>query len=143
MSGALSENLPKDAAVYTGFWINWSSGLMRGATLTVANSTGGVITAFLALFVTVVGTSLWRLLCFVLHTKLSARQIPRDGFYHQQQVILRNASTAMDGLKSFAQLAWKWRDRSTRRRRQIIPLISGMVLLSSTFFIASILSSQV
>lgn len=116
--------------------------LLRGVTLTLTKRDGGLLTALLALFVTVVGKSFWRLFCFAAHTFLSTNT-PQDGLYHQRQAVLRNADGTLVGLRSLMQLAWRWRGRSPRLWIRIIPFICISAFLMSGFYIASLFSSQV
>lgn len=44
-------------AIYTGFWVNWTYGPVKGATITLSHRDAGFLTAFLALFVSVAGRS--------------------------------------------------------------------------------------
>ena len=142
MSGVLADSI-SGAAVYTGFWINHSQSQISGATLTLRHRDAGLLTAFLALFVAVVGRSCWRLFCFVAHSFFSAALTPQDGLYHQRQAVLRNATTEVDGLEYFVKLAWHWRRKTGRLWLRIIPLISITALMITIFYIASIFSSQV
>lgn len=129
--------------VYLGFWINWSYGSIRGATLTLTQRDGGLLLAFLALFVTVAGTCFWRIVCFVLHHKLSS-ETSKDGIYHQRQAILRNAANTMSGLWSLLQMNWVWRKHTQARPyRRILPLIMFSVIITSVFILASIFSSRI
>lgn len=54
-------------SAYTGVWTNWSHGRIFGLTLTLSHRNGAFLTAFLALFVTFVGTCFWRITKFALH----------------------------------------------------------------------------
>lgn len=135
-------NVGPENAVYTGFWVNWSQGQIRGATLTLTNRNAGFLTAFLALFVSLAGRAFWRLCCFAIHLKLST-DISRDGLHHQRQAILRNATTDVTGLQGFLHLAWNWRNRTTRPVFRLLPVITLTALITATFYAASILSSQV
>lgn len=80
MNGTVAQSLLA-YPVYTGIWFNWSQGRIQGATLTLSHQNGGLLTAFLALFITVVASSFWRLFCFAAHFKLSAGKSPQDGLY--------------------------------------------------------------
>lgn len=116
--------------------------LGRGATLTLTKRNGGLLTAFLALFVTIVGRSFWRIFCFIVHARLSYKTA-QDGLYHQRQAVLRNADASMGGLKSFIQLAWSWRKGSFQAWRRMTPLIGSTLILTIGFYVASVFSSQV
>ena len=99
----------QDYEVHLGFWTNWSYGKVRGGTITVTQSNGSLLIAFIALFVATAGKSLWRLLCFALHSIWSQPSIPQDGWYHQRQAILRNSETALYGFWQLlcSMIAWK------------------------------------
>ncbi|KAK5103630.1 hypothetical protein LTS08_003048 [Lithohypha guttulata] len=86
--------------IYDGPWINWSHGLATGMTVTLSQRAGGLLTAFIATFVTICGAELWKLLCYILH-QLRSQKTPQDGLYHQQQVILRTSPTPGGA-------AWLW-----------------------------------
>lgn len=55
------------AHIYRGPWINWSHGLIAGATVTLGEREGGLLTAFIATFVTIVGAELWKIICYISH----------------------------------------------------------------------------
>ena len=141
MSGSVVNFGPTDA-VYTGFWVNWSYGWTRGATLTLSHRDAGFLTAFLALFVSIAGRYFWRLFCFTVHSRLSTNN-SQDGLYHQQQAVLRNAATDVTGLHLFLQLAWHWRNRSTKQWSRLLKVIIPTVFIIAAFNAASIFSSQV
>lgn len=128
--------------VYFGSWINWSRGKYNGATITLTPSNAGILVAFLAIFVSVAGGSLWRIIAFIVHQQRLAKS-PRDGLHYQQQVILRNAATP--GVASW-QLLWlfpAWRKISRRPFWRSLPLILLALLNLSTFFAAGILVAEV
>ncbi|RAL08519.1 uncharacterized protein BO97DRAFT_398097 [Aspergillus homomorphus CBS 101889] len=80
---------------YTGVWINWSEGAIRGATLTLSQKNSGVLSAFLAMLVSLAGSLFWGILGFALHqlgTTEPTRR--RDALHYQRQVILRNKGAA-------------------------------------------------
>jgi hypothetical protein len=52
---------------YTGAWINWSEGAIRGATLTLSQKHAGVLSAFLAILVSFAGSLFWIILSFAIH----------------------------------------------------------------------------
>ncbi|KAL9114279.1 MAG: hypothetical protein Q9227_001701 [Pyrenula ochraceoflavens] len=47
-------NSVSDASIYLGLWTNWSHGTVRGATITLTKRDGGLLIAFLALFISTV-----------------------------------------------------------------------------------------
>ncbi|KAF2679340.1 hypothetical protein K458DRAFT_490655 [Lentithecium fluviatile CBS 122367] len=128
--------------VYYGVWINWSRGKSDGSTITLTPSGAGFMVAFLAIFVSVAGGSLWRILAFLIHQQRITKT-PRDGLYYQQQAILRN--TATPGVASW-QLLWlvpPWRKLSRRPFWRSFPLILVALLNLSLFFAAGILVAEV
>ena len=128
--------------VYLGVWTNWSKGRVFGSTLTLTRQDGDLLIAFVAFFVTFVGTRFWRICCVVFHLLYSSHS-PQDGLYHQRQAIFRNASNAESGLVSFLQMAWAWK-RSTRR--MLLRMLAPVVITSCCvfgFIIASGFSSRV
>lgn len=128
--------------VYLGVWTNWSKGQLFGATLTLSRQDGDLLIAFVAFFVTFVGTRFWRICCVVFHLLYSSHS-PQDGLYHQRQAIFRNASNAESGLVSFLQMAWAWK-RSSRRTllRMLAPFVVTLCCVLG-FIIASGFSSRV
>lgn len=135
-------NTVSDDYIYTGAWVNWARGPIKGSTITLTHRNGSLLTAFLALYVALVGRSFWRLFCFTLHSFFSNGLSPQDGLYHQRQVILRNTGSDVDGLQYFVRLIWAWRNRSVRPWRRVLPLLGLTILTTTAFYAASILSSQ-
>ena len=88
---------------YTGPWINWSRGAVSGSTITLTQRDGGLLTAFLGIFVTSSGATFWRILSFAIH-QCRTKEGPKDGIHHQQQVILHNSSTATAAAWQMTQL---------------------------------------
>ncbi|KAK7192149.1 hypothetical protein PSPO01_01721 [Paraphaeosphaeria sporulosa] len=128
--------------VYYGSWINWSRGKYGGATITLTPRNAGILVAFLAIFVSVAGGSLWRIIAFFLHQRRVAKD-PRDGLHYQQQVILRNAATP--GVASW-QLLWlvpSWRTISRRPLWKSLPVVLLAVLNLLAFFTAGVLVAEV
>ena len=128
--------------VHLGFWTNWEYGNIRGATITLTNGSGKLFIAFIALFITVVGTSFWRIVCFGLHFALSSDK-PQHALYHQRQAILRNSSTGWDGFRSFSQSLWSWR----KAGRHVLPylLLPNFlaIMCSILFAVAGVFSSRI
>ncbi|KAJ4355598.1 uncharacterized protein N0V89_003618 [Didymosphaeria variabile] len=128
--------------VYYGSWINWSRGKYNGGTITLTPRNAGILIAFLAIFVSIAGGSLWRIIAFILHQRRVAKD-PRDGLHYQQQVILRNAATP--GVASW-QLLWlvpPWRRISKRPLWKSLPVVLLALLNLLTFFAAGILVAEV
>lgn len=136
------EDIPKYYDIYRGIWTNWSRGPIFGLTLTLTRRNGDLLIAFLALFVTIVGTSFWRIACFFIHNLYSS-ETPRDGLYHQRQAILRNSANGSSGLVSLAQSLWAWRRKSKNPFKRILPIIALTIICLCAWATASGLSSRI
>ncbi|KAI1179955.1 hypothetical protein F4777DRAFT_355236 [Nemania sp. FL0916] len=122
--------------VYVGIWTNWSRGQLFGLTLTLTDRIASGVIAGTATFVTIVGSYFWKAVCFSLH-RLYAKSTPQNAIYHQRQAILRNSSTAEEGLEQLARLIWV--NRGRRGRLAPLPaLVAGLIFMYS-FLVASTL----
>ncbi|KAF2262432.1 hypothetical protein CC78DRAFT_618493 [Lojkania enalia] len=128
--------------VYIGIWINRLYGPVHGATLTLDRQSGGLLIAFLALYVTVTGKSFWRIVRFWCHFFLSSIAHP-DGVYHQRQAILRNWESAPDAAWEFIKIAVAWRRRARSNWTRLIPPLILAVFVTAGFAIAGLFSSHV
>jgi hypothetical protein len=108
---------------------------VQGATLTLTRESGGLLIAFLALYVSASGQSFWRVGCFVLHRLYSSME-PEDGLYHQRQAILRNSDTAVASVFKFAQAMSSWRRKSDRPLLRTAPVLLFAAVIFSAFTIA-------
>ena len=131
-----------DNDIYLGFWTNWSHGRVRGTTLTLSRRHGGLLMAFLALFVATTGTRFWRISCFFIHRYLSSENA-RDAQYHQRQAILRNAANSTSGLWALLRTCWAWRRNELAPYRRFLPSAFFALLTVMTFAVATIFSSEV
>ncbi|KAI9150808.1 hypothetical protein HJFPF1_10585 [Paramyrothecium foliicola] len=129
--------------IFVGVWTNWSYGRVSGSTLTISKSDGALLIASVAFFVAVVGTQLWRILCFILHGLLSEDK-PKDALHHQRQVILRNSASPAGCFMSLLKLAYAWRMSSVGSRplRRLLPLLFGTILIAVALLVASGMSSR-
>ena len=130
------------SSVHIGPWINWSHGPILGATITLSARDGGLLTAFLALFVTTAGAAWWRISSYILH-QYNAKHEYQDGLHHQQQAIFRNTSTPGAAAWEFIQLAWYWRKNAGRPLLRTLPVIILALLNLTLFAVAGIFSSEV
>ena len=128
--------------IHTGTWINWSHGRVLGSTITLSERDGGLLTAFLATFITVAGAAWWKLLSYALHQS-RARQESRDGLHHQQQASFRNTGSAGAAAWQFVQLSWYWRKHTVRPLARNLPFILLAIMNMIVFALASIFSSEV
>lgn len=133
---------PESYSVFIGSWTNWSHGRIFGSTTTLTRRDGNLLIAFIALFVTFVGTCCWRIACYVLHSFYSTKK-PEDAIYHQRQVILRNSANAATAVWTIFEALWAWRYRTSRLYRRMVPLIGFTLFHISAFAVAGIFSSRV
>lgn len=126
-------------AIYTGFWIEWNEGRIKGATLTLSNRHGAYLIAFLALFVHIAGSSFWRLSSFFLFRRRTHPGL-HDKSALQQQAILRNGSSAFTALRRLATAAVLARPRQMAQRWG---LLTWAIVSFAGFLAASTLSSKV
>ncbi|KAI9832552.1 MAG: hypothetical protein M1819_004342 [Sarea resinae] len=130
------------AHIYVGPWINWSHGLIKGSTITLSSRDAGLLTAFLALFVSFAGGQLWTILSFVIHQSRASLK-DKDGLHHQQQAILRNTGSAGAASYQLARLALPWWKRAKRPVWRTIPVMILPLINLVGFGVAGIFSSQV
>ncbi|KAL1625938.1 hypothetical protein SLS56_007084 [Neofusicoccum ribis] len=130
------------SGIHLGTWTNWSQGQILGATLTLDRQNGGLLIAGMALFVTWVATSFWRICCLMFHRMYSTDK-PRDGLYHQRQAILRNSASAGSGLTSLLQTGWAWRRNTRLSFCRTLPVMLFAALCIVAFAFASVFSSKI
>lgn len=129
---------------YLGVWTNWSRGKIYGATLTLPRREAGLLTAFLAIYVSAVGGQFWRIVCYSFHQARAGRTARQGDVFHRQiQVLLRNSEGAGGGLWEFARLPFQWRlwGRGTILKCAFFAFLAFLNL--SAFGAASIFSSAV
>lgn len=137
------EIMSEASQIYTGFWTNWSNGAIRGATLTLSQSHGGVLIAFLAMFVSFIGGVFWTIISFAIHqintTEPSQR---RDALHYQRQITLRNEGPA-SAAWNFVKL-WKAHRKTTSwPALRLLPcaLLASLTLL--LFYVSGIFTSYI
>ncbi|EON69223.1 hypothetical protein W97_08482 [Coniosporium apollinis CBS 100218] len=131
-----------DSPVYIGTWVNWTKGSVLGSTVTISADHGAYLVAFLALFVRWAGAHLWSIICFCLHQWRSTPE-ERDGLYHQQQAVLRNALSDSSVLWFLTKLGWNWKNNTHGAIRRNVPLMIITVSHMIIFAICGIFSSRV
>lgn len=128
--------------VYLGIWVNWTYGLIYGATLTLSQRGGAILTAAIAVFITSTGSRLWKLTSFVIHQLRSSRQ-PQDGLFWQQQVIFRNALSAEDSAWSFLKQHRYWKGHVPQRNIRTIPWALFGFTYAILLAVAALFSSEI
>jgi len=130
-----------DTRIYSGFWADHTRGSVEGTALTVGNQAGLYVIAFLALWVRLVGSHFWTIVCFVCH-QLRASPHPEDALHHQQQFLLRNSQSNVGTLWDLTKVIWYWRS-STRSFVRSFPLLALALTHAFLFTAAAFFSSQV
>lgn len=130
------------SSVHHGFWINWSHGRIKGSTITLSERNGGLLTAFLALFVAITGSQLWKIISFAIHQTRASRN-PRDGLHHQQQAVFRNAGSPSGVAWAFAQMPVYWWSAATRPLLRSLPWAVFALIYMAGFGLAGVFSSSV
>lgn len=129
------------SSTYTGIWFNRGHDVVTGSTLTLDERNGGLLTAFLAIFVSATGAATWKITRYSLH-QFRARQEYQDALHHEQQAIFRNSDSPVGASWQLMQLTWYWRNNATRYLIRTIPL-AGLALLNLVLFgVAAVLSSH-
>jgi hypothetical protein len=124
-----------DDDILQGFWINRSFSKARGATLTLDPSRGGLLIAFLALFVATTGNGFWKIIRCILHITLSSDD-SRDVIYLQRQAILRNSRLAADAALDLTKTSYIWHKKAHAAKRRLLPS-AFLALLTALSFIAA------
>lgn len=131
ISGSLDED------IYLGFWVNRSFDAVHGATLTLDRKRGGLLIAFLALFVSTSGRSIWKILRVFLHFVYSSDK-SLDGVHLQRQAILRNTPMALDAAFEFTLIFHAWRRRGANLLRKLLLPAALALSLALAFIVAGI-----
>lgn len=124
----MSQVMESQPGIYTGFWTNWSRGPVLGATLTLTRFHANILIAFTSFFLGIVGTRMWRIVCFILHRYFSRPS--GDGLHHQRQLVLRNSQSAEHGLVNLLWLYLAWKRVST----QNLSRLSGPTVIAAICF---------
>lgn len=122
--------------------MNWSYGRVQGSTFTLSLHHSAYLVAFIALFVRLAGGQLWGVIAFLASVKLSSAK-PEDGLYHQQQAILRNASSPASVTWDMFKLSWFWKKTPSTVKRRTLALLFSSFTYIAAFAVAGIFSSKV
>ncbi len=137
----MNQALEASSYVYQGVWTNWSKGSIMGVTLTLSPQKATAVVAILAIFVQMAGSQSWMILRFALH-QIRASAGPKDGFYHQQQAILRNSPSDISTAGQLVQSVWAWRRHTKRPLPRTLFLICCAFCHFLFFLLAGIFSSN-
>ncbi|KAI0439426.1 hypothetical protein F4803DRAFT_564555 [Xylaria telfairii] len=126
--------------VHLGLWTNWSRGRIFGPTLTLKRKDADLFIAFTAFFIAIVSTRVWRIVCFAFHRRY-ATPTQQDVVYHQHQVILRNSSSAENGIQLLIRLLWDNRNKKGSMRLATTVMVAAVCIVA--FAAAGGFSSQI
>ncbi|OJJ50131.1 hypothetical protein ASPZODRAFT_59289 [Penicilliopsis zonata CBS 506.65] len=130
---------------YSGLWINWSHGLFRGATLTLPQEYAGLLTSFLAIFVSFSGGMFWRILSYAIHQcNTTSHNKQRDALHLSRQVLLRNSGTSSGGAAwSMTVLGFSMHNRASHAILRMIPLVLLALLTMAVFGVSGVFTSYI
>ena len=131
-----------ESYIYNGVWVNWSRGPILGWTLTLAFKQAQLLTAFLAVYVTVAGSQFWKILSYLIHQSRAA-PTPGDGRHQQVQAILRNTGTPLSASWELMKLGRPWRKVAPSGFGPILILALIGVFHSAGWGLAGVFSSSV
>ena len=137
----MPQALDASSYVFQGVWIDWSKGAISGSTLTLSPVNAAVLVAVLALFVQMTGSQLWTAIQFMFH-QCRASKAPMDGYYHQQQAVLRNNTSGLSTLRQLLRIMWAWRGRARRPFRRSVHLMFWALFHFLLFGLAGVFSSS-
>lgn len=129
-------------SIHTGVWINWSHGLIQGATLTLSPRNGALLLSFIAAFVTITGARLWNIISFIWH-QLLVRKDHQDGLHYQQRNILRNVTSPGGAAWFFLLQMWHWRGRAAWSFFRTVPWTLLALAYIALFGLLAVFSSQI
>ncbi|KAI4131584.1 MAG: hypothetical protein LQ341_006351 [Variospora aurantia] len=136
-----------DDLVHLGVWQDFSEGKDTGWNLTTTTRQATVLTAFIAIGVTAVGTRSWKIFRFLLYQS-RRHHLARDAMIREQEVILRNSESDLCTLTNVGCLIWAWRSfgrllpgdklRKSKRSSVILLLVSLAHWIFFLFLAASL-----
>ena len=135
---------------YLGIWNNWTEHPLLASTLTLTKRDGALLVSLLTLFLSFTGSRLWKLcsyFVFQLRTRYHDATLPSASEYllfARLQAILRNTSTASDGLVAFLEAAKSPAAAvgNTKTFCSCFPLVLFAFLLFAWLGVASVLPSR-
>ena len=111
----------------------------------MTNATGNFLIAFVAIFINVVGSQLWTIICYVIHRLLSAPKRHLDTFHYQRQALLRSGSSPFPFAFKLGKLIWIW-CRSRSKKRDPLPNVAFAlvaVVYGCAFIVSGVFSARV
>ncbi|KAK5940744.1 hypothetical protein PMZ80_007161 [Knufia obscura] len=129
--------------IYEGFWTDWTKGNIWGLTLTLSPTNATVLTNSLTVFVTLCGVQLWTILRYILHQRGAPLQ-PEASTPHlnKQQLILRNAGSAVATAQLMLELAWTSRTSKGKPSSRAYTIGLSAIIYAVLFMAAGIASNK-
>ncbi|KAI0195548.1 hypothetical protein EV127DRAFT_477269 [Xylaria flabelliformis] len=115
----------KSSDVYVGWWTNWSKGnSILGATITLPSSSASLLISFLAVFLSITASHLWRLTAYVIHYyRHDVDQIKSRALRRQQQVVFKSNMTAISTALLLSKMMWVNRSKPTAFKDSCLPIL--------------------
>lgn len=129
--------------IQTGFWLDYSKGLVMGATLTYTSRWGSLLVTAASVIVQITGTAVWALVAFWLHQHLMpADHTCQDELEAQRSVVLRN-SGAVSAILDLYSIGKTWHGHSPRAWRRSVTVMAMPLLIVVGFAVAGVLVASV
>ncbi|KAI1743530.1 hypothetical protein F4680DRAFT_347287 [Xylaria scruposa] len=130
--------------VYTGMWTDWSKGnQVLGSTITITSSASTLLTAFLALYVSLAVSYLWLLIAYGIHRARYAVSTGKcRAIIRQQEVILKAGLSPTSTSVRLIKLYWAYRSKTLAWHESWL-LIAIAVLCAVSSAAAGIFSSRI
>ncbi|KAI0201027.1 hypothetical protein F4808DRAFT_426354 [Astrocystis sublimbata] len=137
---------PQD--VYTGMWIDWSqTSQVLGSTITVTSSASRLLTAFLALYISLAFSYLWLLVVYSIHrARYSVTTGRCYAIIRQQQALLRAGLSPIATSIRLVKLYWAYRRAPSAWTQSwlwiTISIMSAVGSVTAGLFSSQIISSS-
>ena len=127
-------------AAKTGFWVDHSQNPVLGARLTLTVEHGEYLISGLTQLVTLAGGAAWVIAAFALH-QYRSRPGSKDGLFLQEQVVLRNSTSAPGDIWQLLTMGLAWRRHMPKARRRaclilLVPLFIWCGFIAAGLFVA-------
>ncbi|KAI0441135.1 hypothetical protein F4803DRAFT_563304 [Xylaria telfairii] len=134
----------KSSDVYVGWWTNWSKGnSITGATITIPSSSASLLVAFLAVFLSLTASHLWRLTAYVIYCwRHDADQIESRPLRRQQQVVFKSDMSAVSAALLLGEMMWINRSKPAALRDSYLPILLS-ITCAALGITLSLISSKI
>ncbi|MGI4851478.1 MAG: hypothetical protein ACRYGR_06005 [Janthinobacterium lividum] len=121
-------------------------GSVLGNQLTLTNTKGNILVAFIAVFITFIGGVTWSMVAYMLH-QANVSKAPRDGLHHQILAMLRNRFAPDVFAYRMLEMGFAWRKRPVRRAFlrplafAVLALIIYAIFVAAGIFLSTVAST--